>query len=108
MARCVGRLSEVQKNDNASFLPAKAESTEVMNEVARFSDTESLPYLIVVEGSGKVSADQQAAAQRFVAALPGLTLDLPGEPTLSGLPHRDARRSPSRARTARPCCSSCP
>ncbi len=79
----VGRLSEVQKNDNASFLPAKAESTEVMNEVAKFSDTESLPFIIVMEGNGKVSTDQQAAAQRFVAALPGLTLDLPGEPTLS-------------------------
>jgi RND superfamily putative drug exporter len=79
----VGRLSEVQKNDNASFLPAKAESTEVMNEVAKFSDTESLPFIIVMEGNGKVSTDQQAAVQRFVAALPGLTLDLPGEPTLA-------------------------
>ena len=79
----VGRLSEVQKNDNASFLPAKAESTEVMNEVAKFSDTESLPFIIVMEGKGKVSTEQQAAAQRFVAALHGLTLDLPGEPKLS-------------------------
>jgi RND superfamily putative drug exporter len=79
----VGRLSEVQKNDNASFLPAKAESTEVMNEVAKFSDTESLPFILVMEGKGKVSTEQQAAAQKFVAALPALTLDLPGEPPLS-------------------------
>ena len=46
----VGRLSEVQKNDNASFLPAQAESTEVMNEVARFSESEALPFIVVMEG----------------------------------------------------------
>lgn len=79
----VGRLSEVQKNDNASFLPAKAESTEVMNEVAKFSDTESLPFILVMEGSGKVSAEQRAAAQKFVATVPALELDLPGDPALS-------------------------
>jgi RND superfamily putative drug exporter len=79
----VGRLSEVQKNDNASFLPAKAESTEVMNEVAKFSDTESLPFIIVMEGGGKVNPEQQASVQRFVTALPGLALDLPGKPPLS-------------------------
>ena len=50
VARWSGRLSEVQKNDNASFLPAQAESTEVMNEVAKFSDTESLPFILVMEG----------------------------------------------------------
>lgn len=79
----VGRLSEVQKNDNASFLPAMAESTEVMNEVAKFSDTESLPFILVMEGSGKVSAEQRAAAQKFVATVPALELDLPGDPALS-------------------------
>ncbi|SDO82399.1 putative drug exporter of the RND superfamily [Pedococcus dokdonensis] len=79
----VGRLSEVQKNDNASFLPAKAESTEVMHEVARFSDTESLPFILVMEGDGKVGPAQQAAAQKFVAALPDRELDLPGDPALS-------------------------
>lgn len=79
----VGRLSEVQKNDNASFLPAMAESTEVMNEVAKFSDTESLPFILVMEGSGKVSAEQRAAAQEFVATVPALELDLPGDPALS-------------------------
>lgn len=79
----VGRLSEVQKNDNASFLPAKAESTEVMNEVAKFSDTESLPFILVMEGSGKVSAEQRAATQKFVATVPALELDLPGDPALS-------------------------
>ena len=79
----VGRLSEVQKNDNASFLPAEAESTEVMDEVAKFSDTESLPFIIVMEGKGEITPQQRAAAQTFVAGLPGTTLDLPRAPRLS-------------------------
>lgn len=70
----VGRLSEVQKNDNASFLPAQAESTEVMNEVARFSDSEALPFIVVMEGKGAVTPQQQQAAADFVRQLPGLRL----------------------------------
>lgn len=70
----VGRLSEVQKNDNASFLPAQAESTEVMNEVARFSESEALPFILVMEGKGAVTPQQQQAAADFVRQLPGLRL----------------------------------
>lgn len=70
----VGRLSEVQKNDNASFLPAQAESTEVMNEVARFSESEALPFIVVMEGKGAVTPQQQQAAADFVRQLPGLRL----------------------------------
>jgi RND superfamily putative drug exporter len=70
----VGRLSEVQKNDNASFLPAQAESTEVMNEVARFSESEALPFIVVMEGKGAVTPQQQQAAADFVSQLPGLRL----------------------------------
>jgi len=70
----VGRLSEVQKNDNASFLPAQAESTEVMNEVARFNESEALPFIVVMEGRGAVTPQQQEAAADFVSQLPGLRL----------------------------------
>ena len=79
----VGRLSEVQKNDNASFLPAQAESTEVMNEVARFSESEALPFIVVMEGKGAVTPRQQQAAADFVRQLPGLRLPkLGGEHSL--------------------------
>ena len=75
----VGRLSEVQKNDNASFLPASAESTEVMNEVAKFTESESLPFIIVMEADGAVTPEQQKAAADYVAALPSLALPGLGE-----------------------------
>jgi RND superfamily putative drug exporter len=70
----VGRLSEVQTNDNANFLPASAESTAVNEFVQRTTDTQTLPYLIVLEKtSGLTPADLQAV-QAYVAAIPNLTL----------------------------------
>ena len=44
-----GRLSEVQKNDNASFLPTEAESTAVLDKVSGFSDEEEVPLILVAE-----------------------------------------------------------
>ena len=43
----VGRLSEVQKNDNASFLPRSAESTEVgaLAEKSRWQRSSAQPRL---------------------------------------------------------------
>src|SRR3954469_23234773 len=69
----VGRLSEVQTNDNANFLPASAESTAVNAFVQKTTDTQSLPYLVVVEKpNGLTPADLQAV-QAYVAAIPNLT-----------------------------------
>jgi RND superfamily putative drug exporter len=58
-----GKLAEVQKNDNASFLPQSAESTVVLDEFLRFTGRESLPATVVFERkSGLTAADQQAIA----------------------------------------------
>lgn len=38
-----GKLSEVQKNDNSSYLPASAESTLAANEAANFNTSQLLP-----------------------------------------------------------------
>jgi RND superfamily putative drug exporter len=45
----VGRLSEVQRNDNATFLPKSAESTEVGALVTKISSGNPLPYFVVIE-----------------------------------------------------------
>jgi RND superfamily putative drug exporter len=55
-----GKLQEVQKNDNASFLPATAESTEVNNLQATFAENQSFPlFVLFVRGSGLTDADKQ-------------------------------------------------
>ena len=46
----IGRLSEVQENDNAAFLPQSAESTKVNTLSAEFADDKDvLPYFVVIE-----------------------------------------------------------
>ncbi len=71
-----GKLSGVQSNDNATFLPQNAESTLVGEAVARFSDSTELPYLVVVERTdgGALSADDLAALQQFADGVPDLPL----------------------------------
>ena len=69
----VGKLSEVQKNDNASFLPKWAESTEVQKLAGKFTDTSTLPYFVVVERPGGLKPADQAAVQQFIAGIPDLT-----------------------------------
>src|SRR5690348_16697389 len=57
-----GRLSEVQSNDNASFLPTNAESTQVLRLQRRLSGQETDPALLVyVRHAGITPADVAAA-----------------------------------------------
>jgi len=68
----VGRLSEVQTNDNANFLPESAESTAVNQFVLEATDTQSLPYLLVVEKTSGLTDSDRQAVQAYVASIPGL------------------------------------
>ncbi len=77
----VGRLSEVQKNDNASFLPASAESTEVSDLARGFSPVDALPYFVVVERPSGLTDADRAAVQEFVSGVPQLPLAV-GDKTL--------------------------
>ena len=70
----VGRLSEVQTNDNANFLPASAESTEVSKVLAATTDTRTLPYLVVVERTAGLTAADAQAVQAYVAGIPALAI----------------------------------
>lgn len=70
----VGKLSEVQENDVAAFLPQSAESTRAAELDQGFTDDSVLPALVVVEadGGGALSEQQIGAVQGWVAQLPGL------------------------------------
>ena len=69
-----GKLNEVQKNDNASFLPASAESTLVADEVAKFNDTESFPALVVIThpDGGALTKGDLGTAAAFAQKIPTL------------------------------------
>jgi RND superfamily putative drug exporter len=72
----VGKLSEVQQNDNANFLPKQAESTLVANEAAKFVNSKALPYFVLIVRDSGITADDQAKVDAFRTKLP--TLDLGG------------------------------
>ncbi len=73
-----GQLSDVQENDAAGFLPANAESTRAADLAREFTDTTSLPALVVVEAQPPgttLSPEQFGAIQAFTEAIPSLPLE---------------------------------
>jgi len=82
-----GKLSEVQTNDNAAFLPASAESTEVIEWQARFSDQEALPAVVVYENTGGLDRSvfpEIQADLREVAEVDGVLQVSPPIPSEDG------------------------
>jgi RND superfamily putative drug exporter len=70
-----GRLTEVITNDNASFLPAKAESTSVIAEVSAITGQRSpIPALLVIDQPEGVTPASLSAFQSLLDRLPGLPL----------------------------------
>ncbi|QDC26837.1 MMPL family transporter [Georgenia yuyongxinii] len=78
-----GTLSQVQENDQAAFLPASAESTRADEAARAFTDSTTLPALVVATASdgGALTQAQLGAAQAFAESLPDLPL--PGGGTLA-------------------------
>jgi len=74
----VGRLSEVQKNDNASFLPKSAESTEVGRLAAKFSSTKTLPYFVVIERATGLKGPDAVAVREYISGIPSLPFEIKG------------------------------
>lgn len=70
-----GQLSDAQRNDNKSWLPGSAESTQVLDIQESFTSPDMIPAVVVYErASGLTAADQAKAAadaQKF-AQLPEL------------------------------------
>ena len=73
----------MQKNDNSSFLPASAESTEAAEEAAKFRTSQNLPgFVVYVRDTGLTEADKAAIAANAaaIAKLPGVDATAPPRP----------------------------
>ena len=72
-----GKLSQVQTNDAAAFLPSSAESTLAAEAAAEFVDTQTLPALVVVspEDDGDLTPEQLAAVAQVAERIPGLPVE---------------------------------
>ncbi|WP_344250451.1 MMPL family transporter [Isoptericola hypogeus] len=72
-----GNLSSVQTNDNAAFLPESAESTQAAELGSEFTDSETLPALVVAETSdgSALTRAQLADVQAYADAIPDAPLE---------------------------------
>lgn len=71
-----GKLAQVQTNDAASFLPASAESTLAAELDARFTNTQTLPALVVLTAAdgAELTAAQLGAVRAFTEQVPGIAV----------------------------------
>jgi RND superfamily putative drug exporter len=67
-----GKLGSVQKNDNAAYLPATAESTRVSDEQRRFVTVETVPGFLVYQRSGGLTSADRAKITRDVQSVRGI------------------------------------
>lgn len=77
-----GKLTSVEKNDNAAWLPINAESTGINDVLQRFSGGQSAPAAVVYRNPAgltaadraKNAADRLALAKRFPQTPPGFEI----------------------------------
>ncbi|WP_244871994.1 MMPL family transporter [Catellatospora sp. TT07R-123] len=68
MGSLAQKVSEVQKNDNASFLPESAEATSVLDLAQKFAGIEAVPaQLIYGRSTGLTAADEVTIADQLRA-----------------------------------------
>ncbi len=65
-----GRIGEVATNDQASYLPGSAESTQVQKRLTDFYGGETIPAVVVVERIGGLTSEDQAWLAAQSAQLP--------------------------------------
>jgi RND superfamily putative drug exporter len=70
-----GQLSSAQENDNATFLPADAEATKVIDLQKTFTDESTLPVVVLFVSDSGITPDQQAAVGQFVQGVPDLEVE---------------------------------
>ena len=81
-----GKLNSVEKNDNAAYLPASAESTKVDTESQRFQAVQTIPGFVVYQRSGGlIPADRSkmAADASVFRSLAGVANDQVRPPAYS-------------------------
>ncbi|MGP4021891.1 MMPL family transporter [Actinomadura sp. 3N407] len=83
-----GRLGDVEKNDAASWLPAGAESTQVVELEEQFRKDETMLAVVVYERAGGITAADRTKATSDVSALQ----NLPGAEKVQGpIPSEDGK-----------------
>ena len=72
LGQFAGQLTQVQENDSASFLPSSAESTQVAELQAAFTDEDVIPAVVVYELDRALTPQDLAAIGEYVAEIAAL------------------------------------
>jgi RND superfamily putative drug exporter len=64
-----GRIGEVSSNDQASYLPASAEATEVSDVLPEFNDSDGVPAIVVLDREGGLTEDDRDWARDDLAGV---------------------------------------
>src|SRR5438876_3591118 len=67
-----GKLGQVAKNDNKSYLPGSAESTKVDDESAKFLKIQNIPGFVVFQRDSGLTADDRIGIGKAFTAIQGL------------------------------------
>lgn len=67
-----GKVDEVATNDQSTFLPSTAESTQVQERLTDFTGGDTIPAVVVVTAEGEMDADALEEVQAAVDALADL------------------------------------
>lgn len=97
------RLTEVEKNDNAAFLPGTAESTEVNDLQQRFVDQDTTPAILVWEQQSGISASDLSSIRADLAEVkkvPRVVAVSDPIPSKDGKACRPSCRSPAPTATS--------
>jgi len=84
-----GKISSVSTNDQASFLPASAQSTKVQEIQAKFRNSNSIPAIIVIESDAKISPANYRDYQPLVAKLQSVSGVQSGTSVAGPIPSAD-------------------
>ncbi|MCK6080355.1 MMPL family transporter [Microbacterium sp. EYE_5] len=82
-----GKVEEVSTNDQSSFLPQSAESTQVQERLDDFTGGDAIPALVVFDAGGDLDADQLTGVRDVADAaadLPGVLEVSPAIPSEDG------------------------
>jgi RND superfamily putative drug exporter len=76
-----GKLMGAEKNDSSAWLPAKAESTQVLNLESKFQSPNIFPAVVVYTRRAGLTAADKAKAAADVRRFPGISGVLPHQVT---------------------------
>jgi RND superfamily putative drug exporter len=77
-----GKLSQVQKNDASSFLPADAESTKVSDLAKKFTSQQTFPAFLLLVSDKTLTGPQLAAFGAFAQTIPSVEIPVKGAATV--------------------------